>query len=152
MNSKYTLTGALEFAKKSSIGEWLHAFLLDEGNNIAFSVGLKKEKRYYIGPVKMPLYLFERCCGPELSMKYKIDESGFNMRVAAIAKRFKNSWDMPPLIINYCDGKFELNDGNHRYEALKNCGIKECYVIIWITDNNDYTDFTDKYRRYISDC
>lgn len=152
MDNEYTLSKALEYGKEGKIETWIHAFLLGEGNNTALSDGLKRKKRYFIGPIKMPLYLFERCCGPEPDMKYKIDELGFNSRVSAIMKRFGNSWDMPPLIINFYDNKFELNDGNHRYEALKHCGIGKYHVIIWITDNKDYIAFTNRYRKYINAC
>lgn len=56
----------------------------------------------------------------------------------------KNGWDIPPLIANYCKGKYELNDGNHRFEALVRCGYKEFYVIVWTSSENDYTDFIRK--------
>jgi hypothetical protein len=29
------------------------------------------------------------------------------------------------------DNKYELNDGNHRLEALKKLGINQYWVIIW---------------------
>lgn len=121
-------------------------FLHDEGDNIALSDGLKQEKRFFVGPIKMPLYLFERCCGPEENIKYQINEFGFKTNVNAIMERLKNDWDMPPLIVNYCKDDFELNDGNHRYEALIRSGIKEYYIIIWITNNKDYQNFNMKYN------
>ena len=40
---------------------------------------------------------------------------------------------MPPLIVSIEDGSFVLNDGNHRFEALKQLGIREYWVIIWET-------------------
>ena len=142
---------AIEYSKQGKLDEWIHTFLCGEGNNISFSHGLKLENRYYIGPIKMPLDFFRRCCGPEENIKYHIDKIGFENRVDAIKIKLQSGWDMPPLIINYADGRFELNDGNHRYEALIRSGIKEYYVIVWITKQNDYQQFVSNYSSYV-DC
>ena len=56
---------------------------------------------------------------------------------------------MPPLIVHYVDGGFELNDGNHRYEAYSRLGIEEYYVIVWITEKYEYDDFIKKYSDYL---
>ena len=101
MNKLCSLTKALEYSKEDRIEEWIHMFLHDEGNNISLSDGLKLEKRFFIGPIKMPLYLFERCCGPEENIKYKTDEFSFNKSVDSIVEKLKGDWDMSPLIINY---------------------------------------------------
>ena len=53
-----------------------------------------------------------------------------------MSERFKNgNWDMPPLIVDgkIINNKHEINDGNHRFEALKMLGIKEYWVILWRT-------------------
>ncbi|WIV12711.1 chromosome partitioning protein ParB [Proteiniborus sp. MB09-C3] len=149
MNSLCTLSEAFEYSKRDKIEEWIHMFLHDEGDNFELSDGLKLEKRFFIGPIKIPLKLFERCCGPEENIKYKIDEIGFNERVCSIINRYKDGWDMPPLIINYCKGKFVLNDGNHRYEALVRSYITEYYAIVWITDYEDYQRFNTEYNCFI---
>jgi hypothetical protein len=146
----YTLNTAVEYSNQGRIEEWIHDYLRGEGDNISFSDGLMLEKRYYIGPVKMPLNLFQRCCGPEAGLKYRIDKSGFEKRVNTMCVKLNSGWDMPPLIINYVDGKFELNDGNHRYEALIRSAKTEYYIIIWITKLNDYQNFVENYSSYIN--
>lgn len=97
----------------------------------------------------MPLGMFERICGPEENMKFKVDNDGFKKYIKMMINDIKNNWDVPPLIINFTEGKFELNDGNNRYEALVRCSIKEHYVIIWITDYNDVIHFKEKYSKYL---
>jgi hypothetical protein len=149
MNHSYTSMSAIEYSKLGKLDEWVHSFLRGEGNNIPFSTGLKLENRYFIGPVRMPLDIFQRCCGPEDNMKHQIDRNGFEYRVDAMGTRLQNGWDMPPLIINYANGRFELNDGNHRYEALIRSGVKEYHVIVWITGQNDYEQFISGYGDYI---
>lgn len=143
-----TLKKALKYSGKSRIEDWIHLFLHDEGNNIPFSEGLKLKKRYYIGPVKMPLNLFNRCCGPEKNMKYVIDEKDFERNVKAIQERYNKGWDMPPLIISYENKYFELTDGNHRYEALIRENIINYDIIIWITEKEDYEHFINNYASF----
>lgn len=46
------------------------------------------------------------------------------------------------------DGTFELNDGNHRYEALRRSGVDEYYFIVWTTSKLDAFNFNRKFVRY----
>jgi len=134
MTYEPTTISATAFAKANQLEEWLHLFLGSEGNNQAFSDGLKLRPRIYHAPRLMNLNLFERCCGPEGGLKYQIDAGGFRKNVKDIMQKYKaGNWDMPPLIINYANEQYELNDGNHRFEALRMLGITEYWVIIWET-------------------
>ena len=75
MNNLYTSKKSIEYSNEGKLEEQMHMFLNNEGNNPDLSKGLKIEKTYYFEPVKMPLLLFSRCCGPEEGLKYKIDET-----------------------------------------------------------------------------
>lgn len=59
---------------------------------------------------------------------------------------------MPPLIAHYVEHDFELNDGNHRLEACSRLGIKEYPVILWITEEEEYKEFREKYPEYLKDA
>jgi hypothetical protein len=148
MEYEATLKSALEYAKNKMIEDWIHLYLNSEGNNISFSDGLKLEKRYYIGPAIFPITMFSRCCGPEDNMKWIIPKEGFDSRVNNIYDRYIKGWDMPPLIINFADNKFELNDGNHRYEALVKSGQTTCNAIIWTTGTRDRDIFVENYMQH----
>ncbi len=129
---------AILYSNHNRLEEWIHLFLLGEGNNEAFSLGLQKEVRCYEEPKLMDLNLFVRCCGPEPNMKYHNPKAAFDDRVERIMKRFQTgNWDMPPLIINQDQEVYELNDGNHRYEALMRMGIDRYFVIIWRTNRQN---------------
>jgi len=140
-----TLNSAFQYAETGQLEDWVHMFLNGEGNNIAFSEGLRLDKRDYFGPYKFKLELFERCCGPEPDMQYNVDSDSFDAHVTALGNRIEGGWDMPPLIVNYSEGKFELNDGNHRYEAMIRKGINEYYFIVWTTGQEDVYDFKMKF-------
>jgi len=151
MENIFTSKSAIEFYENEQLEEWIHKFLCDEGNNEGLSHGLRIEKRYFMKPVKLPLDIVNRCCGPEENNKYKVDADGFEKRVTNIKNRFNSDWDMPPFLVNYDKGRFELNDGNHRHEALKRNGISEHYMIVWITSEADFKDYQKKYWEYYSE-
>ncbi|MBQ3049875.1 MAG: ParB-like nuclease domain-containing protein, partial [Oscillospiraceae bacterium] len=119
------------------------------GHNKDFSDGLKLFDRYFIGPIKMPLNLFTRCCGPEENMIYRVDAAWFENHVTELEKVIETNGDMPPMIVHYVDGIFELNDGNHRLEAYKRKGVTEYFVIVWITKKEEYDEFITKYAQYL---
>ena len=144
-----SLSSAMQFAENNKLEEWIHTYLLSDGHNKDFSDGLKLFDRYFLGPVKMPLNLFSRCCGPEENMKYHIPAEWFEKHVSELADVIQAKKDMPPLIVHYVEGGFELNDGNHRLEAYKRLNIEEYFVIIWITEKEEYDEFMSRYGQYL---
>ena len=70
-------------------------------HNKDFSDGLNLYDRYFLGPVKMPLSLLTRCCGPEENMKWRINEEWFEKHVNELSEVLKKETDMPPLIVHY---------------------------------------------------
>lgn len=145
-----SLSSAKAFAAAGRLEEWVHAFLLSDGDNREFSDGLKLFDRYFIGPVRMPLNLFTRCYGPEENMKFRTNSvAWFEQCVGRLMEVIRQEEDMPPLIVHYVDGGFELNDGNNRHEAYKRLGISEYEVIVWVTEKWEYDEFMEKYGRYL---
>lgn len=144
-----SLSSAKEFANANKLEDWVHLFLLSDGHNKAFSDGLKLFPRCYLGPLIMPLSLFSRCCGPEDNMKYQVNAEWFEKRVQSLKKILQSNDDMPPLIVHFVDHGFELCDGNHRFEALTQFGVKEYPVIVWITEKDEYEEFVEKYTIYL---
>ncbi len=142
---KCSLSSAKEFSEAGKLEDWVHSFLLSDGHNKAFSDGLKLFNRYYLGPFTMPLSLFSRCCGPEDNMKYQVNAEWFEKRVQSLKKTLQENDDMPPLIVHFVDHGFELCDGNHRFEALTQLGVKEYPIIVWITEKDEYDEYAKKY-------
>lgn len=156
MEYECTLYSAQESARHDQLEEWVHAYLLSDGHNRDFSDGLKLFDRFFLGPVLMPLSLFQRCCGPEENMRWHIGEEWFNRHVEELMQVIRKKGDMmPPLIVHYLigegktEGEFELNDGNHRLEAYRRLGIENYWVIIWITEKAEYDQFMQRYRSYL---
>ena len=49
----FSATEAIQHAKRGLIENWIHEFLTTSGKNEGLSTGLKKEKRFFIGPTSM---------------------------------------------------------------------------------------------------
>ena len=147
-----TLASAMEYGREEKTDAWVHLYLNEEGRNIPFSDGLKLFDRYFISPAQFPINLFHRCAGPEEDMKYRIDKGWWEHKLSEITKAVEEGKEMPPMIVHYVDGEFELNDGNHRHKVYENLGIETDWVIIWITEEEELTDFMNKYGGYVKDC
>ena len=147
-----TLASAMEYGREEKTDAWVHLYLNEEGRNIPFSDGLKLFDRYFISPAQFPISLFHRCAGPEEDMKYRIDKGWWEHKLSEITKAVEEGKEMPPMIVHYVDGEFELNDGNHRHKVYENLGIETAWVIIWITEEEELRDFMSKYGEYVKDC
>ncbi len=151
MDYACTLTNARQAAAQGELENWIHTYLLTDGDNKPFSDGLKELDRIYHGPVEFPLGLFRRNTGPEPEMRWKIHPGGFEDRVAQLMAAIQAGNDLPPLIVHYwipedkALGRFELNDGNHRLEAFKRLGINSYPVIFWCTEQEEFDQLLERY-------
>lgn len=136
-NMKFNVEEAIDYSSKGKIEEWVHIFLNSVGNNVAFSEGLKLQKRYWLGPILYDLEKINRCCGPEEDIKFHEPTENWEKTVQKMMELIQNGWDMPPLIVNHDKGQLEINDGNHRHEALMRSGIEKFWVIFWDSDHAD---------------
>lgn len=133
------------YSRAGLLEEWIHTYLLYERRNREFSDGLYRQPRQYIGPLAMPLSLFNRSSGPEEHMKWRVHPIVWEENVAARQRCIRQQELLPPLIVNYGAGGFELNCGSPLYEALIREGISYFPVIIWCSSEADREVFDRKY-------
>ena len=143
-------------AQNGKLEDWVHAYLLSEdGHNKPFSDGLRLFQRTYFGPMEMPIALFERISGPEETMPYRIHPGWWEECIGRLKEAIQNGADLPPMIVHYyipegeTEGRFELNDGNHRWKACKRLGIGTADVIVWITEQHECAQFTERFGTYL---
>jgi hypothetical protein len=145
-NITHTLKSSVEYSQKGCIEQWVHEFLLGEGGNKAFSDGLKLYERQYLGPLELEFKYMVRCYGPEEDMQFRADKDSFEFRIKNMVTEAKGDWDIPPLIVSYYKGELTINDGNHRFEALKKLGKDRYHVIIWTTSEEDMSEFKQRFN------
>lgn len=134
MEYEGTLTGCRRWAEAGRLNEWVHRYLLSDGDNVPLSDGLREEEAVFHGPVSMPLSLFTRCSGPaEEGLTFRVDAGWWAYKVERIRQAMQAGADLPPMIIGWRGetDTFELNDGNHRWEACRQMGVTEYPVILW---------------------
>ena len=147
-----TVESAIEYGKQKKMDAWVHLFLNEEGRNIPFSDGLKLCDRFFFSPAEFPTNFFKRCSGPEDNMKYCVDKGWWEHKISELTKVIRSGVEMPPIIVHYVDGEFELNDGNHRLQVYRDLGIEKVWTVIWITEEQELKDFMCKYGDYVKDC
>jgi len=139
---------AKEYNENNMLEEWIHTYLLFERKNKVFSDGLHLEKRYYLGPLAMPLSMFVRSSGPEEGIKWQVHPVVFEDRVNTWREKIQKEEILPPVIVGYAGGEFEINCNNPLFEALLREGVTYFPVIMWTTKKDDYEDFVSKYAPY----
>jgi hypothetical protein len=128
---------AMEYAGRGAIDEWIQLFLRNDGDNITLADGLLLEKRYYISPVVTDISAFGIEEGAPSYLTEANDIAWF-FHVVDKMKEAYGDWDYPPLIVNYFNSVYEINDGRHRNEALRQMNIKHAPVIFWTSSEEDH--------------
>ena len=106
--------------------------------NPEFSKGLKREKRWWNGPVEVKLDDLSPAVGTEPEMEYVVDKDYWQIRTSSLAETFTDPLSLPPLIVEYRAGVLSLRDGNTRHGAMKYLGWSTCWVIIWYNTESDF--------------
>lgn len=102
------------------------------------AIGLRKQRRWWIGPVLVPLASLTRICGPEAEMEYRQSDEAWEAQVAAIMGVAPE--ELPPLILEYrgADSPLGLHDGSHRHEAMRRRGAATIWALIWCNNESDF--------------
>jgi hypothetical protein len=132
---------AQKWARDGKIEAWVHHYLLSgKGgrSNPAFSEGLKREQRWWNGPIERNLTALSPAVGTEPGMEYVVNEEALHTRTSHLARSFSDLLSLPPMIAEYRRGELSLRDGNTRYGAMRHLGWPTCWVIIWYNSESDY--------------
>ncbi len=128
-----TLKQAKAYHDNGKIEEWLQLFLRNDGKNLALADGLLLEKREYFGLCKLNMSCFKHIeeGAPEY-LSAENDIKYFFWIVDNMKSNLEN-WDVPPLIVEYRDDKFFVNDGRHRLEMYRQLRVDDVDVVLWTT-------------------
>ncbi len=132
---------AQKWARNGKIEKWIHKYLLSGKGGRSdpeFSEGLKREKRWWKGPVLLNLSDLSPAVGTEPGLEYVVDKDKWYAWTSRLAKTFSSPESIPPLIVEYRAGELSIRDGNTRYGAMKLLGWKRCWAIIWYNSESDY--------------
>jgi hypothetical protein len=138
---EFDTCSAQKWAGEGKIEEWVHKYLLigrGGKSNLEFSEGLKREKRWWNGPIELSLNDLSPAVGTNPEMEFVVEKVKWYVRTSKLAESFSNPISLPPLIAEYRAGELSLRDGNTRYGAMRLLGWPKCWVIIWYNSESDY--------------
>lgn len=109
--------------------------LLRHGSNAnpALADGLRLRRRWYLGPLLLPLADIPRSSGPEDGMPYPEAPEVWNQRVDVMVAAIRAGWQPPPLLVEVGS---HLMDGNHRHAALLRAGIDRYAAVLMFSDSH----------------
>lgn len=134
----FSVPAAIEYARSGHIEEWIQAYLTSgHWRNPGLADGLKLQKRWWLGPISVPLSEMVRACGPEEWMEYRVPLDVWEQKINKLADGMTDLLAIAPLIAEYRSGMFSIRDGNHRHEAMRRKGWLKCWMIIWHNNESD---------------
>jgi len=136
---EFDTPSAQRYAREGRIEEWVHRYLTTGGwANPEFSEGLKKDKRWWYGPVEVPLASLSPAVGTAPGMEYQVGEEYWQGVTGRMALTLTDPLSLPPLIVEYRNGELSIRDGNTRHGAMLLQGWSKCWVIFWYNSESDY--------------
>jgi beta-phosphoglucomutase-like phosphatase (HAD superfamily) len=131
----FTLESAFEAAEANSLAVWVGRFLASRGSdNATLAAGLATDRHWWLGPVRLPIERLERQAGPENDVLCPIEPDEWEGDVRDMRSSLEQGWQPPPVLVEHRDGRFLLEDGNHRHEALFRSGASHVWAVIWGDD------------------
>lgn len=133
-----TYAKAKEYMERGEIALWLQLFLRNDGKNLALADGLLLEERHYVGLRRIPISLLKDVKSGTPEYLHDRDSIDYFFYIVDKMKEDIEHWDVPPLIVNYYEGRFEVNDGRHRLEMYRQLHAEEVDAVLWVTGDDDY--------------
>ena len=143
MSRQFSLASAREAAERDETALWVGEFLASRGSdNATLAAGLAQHKTWWLGPLQVPLSELTQLAGPEdEDVLIPVETEEWEEDVEKMEESVEQGWEPPPLLAEYQDGELLLQDGNHRYEALKRAGEDKAWILIWFTSEADRDAF-----------
>ncbi len=142
-DKEFSLASAHDAADEGRLAQWVVDFLSSAGSDnakLAASVGFQEPT--YLGPMQIELDRLTPMAGPdEDEVVVPIAEEDWESDVREMEHSVDEGWEPPPLLVSHHDGKFLLEDGNHRYETLRRNGSTHAWAILLFTDEAERDRF-----------
>jgi hypothetical protein len=135
----FDVASCIDAARGGRLDGWIHAYLSGgPWANPGLSEGLRRQPRYWIGPLLVPLDRMQRCCGPEAEMEYRVPLDAWQRKVSDMASSLAHPMSLPPLIVEWRSGTLSIRDGNPRHAAMSKTGWRACWIAIWCNSLADH--------------
>ncbi len=135
-DKEFSLASAQDAADAGRLAQWVINFLASPGSdNAQLAAAIAFEEAIYLGPVHFELARLTPMAGPEEDeVIVPVTEEDWEADVREMAHSVEDGWQPPPLLVSHRDGKYLLEDGNHRYETLRRSGASHAWAILLFVD------------------
>lgn len=135
-NEEFSLASARSAADEGRLAEWVLDFLTSPGSdNAPLAAALAFSGAAFLGPIRFQLDRLTPMAGPdEERVVVPVAEEDWESDIEAMEHSIEQGWHPPPLLVSHRDGKFFLEDGNHRYETLRRAGTTHAWTILLFAD------------------
>jgi hypothetical protein len=142
-DEEFSLASARRAADEGRLADWVAAFLTSPGSdNEALAGALAFDGAIYTGPVRFELDRLQPLAGPdEDEVVVPIDEDEWEGDIATMVGSLEAGWEPPPLLVSHRDGRFLLEDGNHRHETLRRAGSSHAWAVLVFSSVADRDQF-----------
>jgi hypothetical protein len=144
IESEFTLDSARRAAELDALASWVRRFLSSpDSDNAVLGNQLTSEERWWIGPLPLPIDSLHRLAGPaEDPVLVAVDDDYWRDDVGDMADKVSDDgWQPPPVVVTYRNDQLELEDGNHRVEALRRAGVDVAWAVIGFEHLDDRERF-----------
>jgi hypothetical protein len=143
---QFTVDSAREAAERDDLAAWVARFLASPGSdNPLLAEILTDPPRCWIGPVRLRLDQLHRLAGPpEHPVVVAVDDDEWRDDVAELGEKVEEGFEPPPMVVTFRNGHLELEDGNHRAEALRRAGEEEAWAVVSFHDPAERDRFLER--------
>jgi len=147
-DEKFSLASARHAADEGRLAEWVVDFLASPGSsNSALAAAFALSGASYAGPIRFALERLTPMAGPVGDdVVVPEPESYWEAEVEAMERSIEQGWHPPPLLVSHHDGKYCLEDGNHRYETLRRMGATDAWIVLIFAGEVERDRFLNEYR------
>jgi len=139
VNPDWTTAAALERARAGTLEAWIDAYLAaGSWANPGLRDGLRRQRRWWRGPLEVALADLARVCGPEPDMEYPQDPVAWEASITTMQRGLGEPLQVAPLTVEYRQGALSIRDGNHRHEAMLRHGWRTCWIVVWYNTEADF--------------
>lgn len=145
-DEKFSLDSAQRAADKGRLAEWVVDFLSSPGSsNPALAASLAMRGTIYLGPIRFALDRLTPMAGPDGDeVIVPVAKEDWESDVKAMVLSIEQGWHPPPLLVSHHDGKYFLEDGNHRCETLRREGATHAWTILLFADEVERDRFLNE--------
>jgi hypothetical protein len=145
-DEKGSVASAQRAADEGRLAEWVVDFLSSPGSsNPELAAALAMRGTIYLGPIRFALDRLTLMAGPEGDeVVVPVDRVDWESDVEDMAQSIDQGWHPPPLLVSHHDGKYLLEDGNHRCEALRRTGADYAWTILLFADEVERDRFLNE--------